>query len=104
MHKVIPILKKDVNSLEKAKKYFGTFMDVLNIHTIRSNNKSFCLFILQIFWYVLNTPLIWPYELAQVSCLVAIMLGTCYAEEAMKTLCLQYLRFSANHCVKYAIY
>ncbi len=74
--------------MEKAKKYFGTFMDVLEIYIPSVAIISlFVAFILQIFSrYVLNAPLIWPYELAQVSYLVAIMLGTCYAERSYENI------------------
>lgn len=57
-------------------------MDILEVYVPSvSIITLFVAFILQIFSrYALRAPMIWPYEVAQISYVFAIMLGTCYAE------------------------
>lgn len=57
-------------------------MDIVEIYIPSiSIITLFVAFFMQIFSrYVLNSPMVWPYEVAQISYVIAIMLGTCYAE------------------------
>lgn len=74
--------------MEKAKRYFHIFMNILEIYIPSvAIVVLFTSFILQIFSrYILNAPMIWPYEMAQVSYVCAIMLGTCYAERKQENI------------------
>lgn len=66
----------------KFRRGWQIFMDILEVYVPSvSIITLFVAFILQIFSrYALRAPMIWPYEVAQVSYVFAIMLGTCYAE------------------------
>ena len=63
-------------------------MDILEIYIPSiSIITLFVAFFMQIFSrYVLNTPMVWPYEVAQISYVIAIMLGTCYADRTQENI------------------
>ena len=79
--------------MAKARKIWQVFMDIIEVYIPSITIITlFIAFILQIFSrYVLRAPMVWPYEVAQISYVVAIMLGTCYAERAQENICFSIL-------------